>query len=574
MADDKNNLPADEIAEIKSAAMQMAPANNQLDTLYQRYEEIYFMTAADSKQRITNVDEKDVKTTISPNGRNAVTGMKRLLDTSEIQIQIKERGEKSQYSDAIEKGLLHILQQSGMFRRARIEKDLNLSAVLYGPAVLAAESVDDLITQQKKQGKPMFVKRLEKIRKYTPFLLRAVNARQSFSRWGEFGMIGHLRKYDLTGDVVGERWGIPNLNRTMKYKVWDWLDLENRVAWIEGQETPLTAKKHLMPSMNIVARFAGGSSLFDESERQMQSFLYAHVKGEWDRRENLFWTYLFTALFMQGLPGPLLIVDPESVNNQKLEIDFTGGVRKIFAKAQTADFPVIDGDVLRIKELMDATHGESTIFKQTLGQNIAGSTFSGLAMLSSAGQLPLEDPKEAITMVFRDMFEHILCRIKEEGIENELIPANNIPEEYEIEVTLAPKLPQDNLRNAQVAMSLGDLVSDEWKHENLLQIGDSKAMMKQVMRERLFKTMVQAISQDPNTMQQMLQRVMGTPPPAQVGGGEQPPPQPGQPSPEDMAMMEQGQGQPTPEQMAMMQQGGGMEQMPQTGPMIPPAERM
>jgi hypothetical protein len=562
-------LPQDKVDEIKAAAMQIAPANNNLDTLYQRYEEIYFMTAADQRQRITNVDEKDVKTTISPNGRNAVTGMKRLLDTAEVHVEIKERGEKSQYSDAIEKGLLHILQQSGMFRRARIEKDLNLSAVLYGPVILAAESVDDLITTQKT---PMYKKRLERIGKYTPFLFRAINARQSSSRWGEFGMMTHVRKYDLTGDAVQERWGIPNLSKLMKYKIWDYIDLEDRVAWIEGGQT-LIAKPHLMPSMNIVTRFAGGTSLFDESERQMQSFLYAHVKGEWDRRENLFWTYLFTALFMQGLPGPLIMIDQESTPNGKAEINFTGGVRTMFGKGQAIDFPIVDSDVLRIKELMDATHAESTIYKQTLGQNISGSTFSGLAMLSSAGQLPLEDPKEALTMVYRDAFEHILCRIKEEGIENDLIPAGNIPDEYEIVVTLAPKLPQDNLRNAQIASGLGDLVSDEWKREHLLQIGDSKAMTRQVMREQILKTMVGAMTQDQNVMGPIIQRVlgqiMGPQQPAQVGPGQQPPPQP---TPEEMAM--QGQEQPSPEQMAMMQAGGGMEAMPQTAPMIPPQERM
>jgi hypothetical protein len=571
-------LPKDRIDEIKAIAKQIAPNDNKLDQLYQRYEEVYFMDDANAKTRIVNVDEGDVKKTVSPTGRNAVLGMKRLLDTAEIHVTIRQRGEKSPHSDQIEKGLKHILMQSGMYRRARIEKDLNLSAVLYGPTILAAESVDDLITAQKKKDTPqskMYVKHLEKIRKYTPVLLRAINPRQSFSRWGEFGMIGHLRKYEIAGDVAQERWGLGGLNRLSKYIVWDWEDLENRVAWIEGAgdgHNILIAKPHLMPSMNIVARFAGGSSLFEDSDRQMQSFLYAHVKGEWDRRENLFWTYLFTALFMQGLPGPLLIVDPESVgSNNRLDIDFTGGVRKIFAKAQTADFPVIDGDVLRIKELMDATNSESTIYKQTLGQNLSGSTFSGLAMLSSAGQLPLEDPKEAISLTFRDIFEHILCRIKEGQLDNDLIPPDQIPDEYEIDVSLAPKLPQDNLRNAQVAQGLGDLVSDEWKHENLLQIGDSKAMAKQVMREQLLKTMVAAVAQDPKVMGQMVQRILGQGQPANVGGNGQTPPT-GQPTPEDMAMMEQGQ--PTPEQMAMMQQGGGMEAMPQTAPMIPPQERM
>jgi hypothetical protein len=561
--------PQDKIDEIKSTAAQIAPAESKLDKLYQRYEEIYFMTAADGTEKITNVDQADVKNTVSPNGRNAVTGMKRLLDTSEVHISINVKGEPAPHSARIEKGLKQILAKSGEHRRARVEKDLNLSAVLYGPAVLAAESVDDLIAAQKNDMNKKYLKR---IRGYTPFLLRAINPRQSFSRWGEFGMIAHLRKYDLTGDVVKDRWGIDGLSRTNKYRVWDWLDLENRVAWIEGNKEVLIAKPHGMKSMNVMARFAGGSSLFEDSDRQVNSFLYAHTKGEWDRRENLFWTYLFTALFMQGLPGPLLIVDPDSATgNQQLEIDFTGGVRKIFAKATTADFPVIDGDVLQIKQMMDAVTSESTIYKQTLGQNISGSTFSGLAMLSSAGQLPLEDPKEAISFVFRDCFDHILCRIREEGIENECIPPDIIPDEFEIEVSLKPKLPQDDLRNAQVAQGLGDLVSDEWKHEHILQIGDSKAMRKQANKEQMLKMLFGAMGQKPEVIDGMLMRVLGKYLQAKKPAEVTPPTD--QPALPDQAMP---QGEPSPEQMAMMQAQGqpGMEQMPQTGPMIPPQERL
>jgi hypothetical protein len=539
-------LDQDLIKQIKAEAVRIS-STTKLTDLYDRYEEIYFMTVGE-KPKGNNIDEADWKVTISPSGRNAVTGIKRLLDTSEVHIQLKANGDKAADSDQVERALKTILTQSGTYRRARVEKDLNLSAALFGPAVIGCESVKDLALAQKK---PVYRKRIEQIGRYTPFLLRALHPKQSFSKWGEMGMLAHLRKYKVTGDVVEERWGRAGLAKNQTYEIWDWLDLENRVAWIHGQQEVLTAKPHGMPNLSIAARFAGGTSLWDEPEYQGQSFLYAHTKGEWHKRENLFWTFLFTALFTQGLPGPLLIVDPDSVQQDQVDIDFTGGVRKIFARAQVADYPVIDGDILRIKEMMDSVNAESTIYKQTLGQSIQGSTFSGLAMLSSAGLLPLEDPKEALAYAYRDIFCHILDRVKTEGSDHPMLTPQMIPDDYELEVTLEPKLPQDQLRNAQTAQGLGDLVSEEWKHSNLLQIGDTNAMRKQVIKEQMLKGLVAAMMQDQNRIGQMIATALGEQPqqPPTVG---QTPPGPGQVPPEMMA-----QGQPN------------MEQTPMTGPLDP-----
>jgi hypothetical protein len=567
-------LPLDQVEQIKKEARQLTTdeGHSKLEQLYTRYEEVYFMTAQD-KPKGNTLDPNDWKITVDPSGRNAVTGMKRLLDTSEVHVQISEsNGDESPASNKIEKALLRILNQSGMMRRARVEKDVNLSAVLYGPAVLAAERVDDLV---KVQTKPIYKKRLEEIAKHTPFLLRAISPKESYSRWGELGMSAHLRKYKLSGITVEERWGVQGLSKNQPYWVWDWIDLENRCAWIEGRKEVLIAKPHKMPSMNIVARFAGGSSLFNEGDRQSQSFLYAHTKGEWDKRQNLFWTYLFTALFMQGLPGPLLIIDPDSIpgEDKTVKIDYTGGVRKIFGRAQATNFPVIDSDVLKIKELMDATHAESTIYKQTLGESVSGSTFSGLAMMSSAGTLPLEDPKEAIAFAFRDIFDHILQRIKAEGIDTPWIAADDIPDDYGIEVTLEPKLPQDNLRNAQVATNLGDLVSQRWKRNNILQIADSDAMTSEVLQEMMLMDMVKAMMSNEQRVDALIEQVLNRKPPAQVGAGANGAAAPAAP-PETAMPPEQMQQMPDGSEMIGAAQGQpNMEQTPMGGPRTTPGER-
>lgn len=586
--DDKQKLTNDQIEDVKTQADELIAEAGPLMTMYERYREIYFMEGVE-KPRQSGIDDNDWKLTPSPSGRNKVTGMKRLLDTSELFIRIKSKGDKDQHSDEIETGLKRILYESGMYRRARIERDASLSAVLYGPVVLTTDSVQDMIDVQSD---PITTKRLEKIKRRTPYLIRAMNPEQSYSRWGEIGMSAHLRRYKVRGSYIKERYGVEDLERSGEYTIYDFIDYENRVIWVDGVDQAVVAMPHMMGGLNVVSRYAGGSSLFTDSSQMMQSFLYAHAKGEWDKRENLYWTYIFTALYQQGVPGPLLIVDPESITGgTEIHIDYTGGVRTIIAKAQQANHSVLDRDALEVKRLLDEIAGESMIYDATLGQNIKGSTFSSLAMLSQSGQLPLEDPKEAIEYSFRDIFTHILDRIKEDGMDNDTINPEWIPDAYDMEVELRPKLPQDDLRNAQIAQALGPLVSDKWKLENQLQVNDARSMQKEVIREAILKGITGGVASDPEIMKQMINLALkrlgqasGQPPkvntqPTAPGNSDQIPPEmmmpPGTTAPGEM--MPPG---PTPPG-AMMPAGEqqdanaipGSEQMPKTGPMIPPNER-
>jgi hypothetical protein len=134
-------------------------------------------------------------------------------------------------------------------------------------------------------------------------------------------------------------------------------------------------------------------------------------------------------------------------------------------------------------------------------------------------------------------------------------------------------LPQDNLRNAQVAASIGQYVSQEWIHTNLLQVNDSAAMQKQVAKEQIYAAILQGVVQNPQFMQGIMTQIIGQPQQPQQPQpqpGQMPQGQPEQPQPPDM-----GNGMP-PEMTGQMQAQGqpNMEQMPQTDAMIPPQERM
>lgn len=570
-------LNEQQIQEMRDLATSVDAAFGERDRLMDRYDEIYFMENKETPSGL-DVDEDDIKYTTSSSGRDAVTGLKRILDTAKVHVKIKGR----KNADKLERGLKKILEVSGMYRQASIEKDLNLSTILHGPGVAMVESVDDMLYALEKPDKStgrwkneFVAKQLETIRTKTPFLLRVINARQSYPIWGEYGMVGHLWKYTVKGNVLRERWGV-NADAKTEYVVRDLFHYEKRLVMADGISDPLLACEWVTRddageivgniSIPIFARYAGGTGLFHEPERQMQPLLYAKAMGEWDKRETLFWTYLFTALDMQGLPGPLLLLKPDNAN-QQIKVNYAEGLRYIVADGQLADPQVIDGDVLQIKRLMDGEAAMNTIQPQTLGQNTGGVTFSQFALASKAGLIPAQDPKEALEALYKDMFEHMLHRIKHEGIENDLIPPADIPYDgVELVVTIEPDMEQDDLRNAQIAAQLraaGANVSDEWINTNLLKIADSEEMFRAKSKEDIRKAMLLKLTQDPAKLEPFLQIAMG-----EMGKTSPPQPQPQDPM-QGLPGMGGAEGMPT-EPMP----GAGGEMLPKTDPMIPAQERM
>jgi hypothetical protein len=578
---------AEEIKDIKKNAAGIASLNSTRNTLLKRYRDIYFMDNM-VKPNDADVDSRDFKLTPSPSGRNAVVGMKRLLDTSELVIKIKdEDGDRE--ADEIEEGLKAILRVSGEGRRGRIESDAALSAVLYGAVTIYAESIQDLL--QVKSIKKFKRYHLEKKQKRSPFLLRLINFEESYPEWDEDMMISHLWKYKLKGRQLTSRWGT-EASETTEYQMWDVFTPDFHVVWADGIKTDIFAEAHGLGCLPIFTAYSGGSDLFFKPEEQLNSFLYAKAKANLDQRENSILTTAFTNVAKRGTVGPLVAINPDNVPST-ITIEHAGGMRYMIADAKVIDDQIIDPVIFQLKGLLDELDGQSTVQRQTLGENIGSGTmpFSSLSLLSNSGKLPLVDPQRALEQVFTDAFNHILYRIKEEGIKNEQIKPEAITDEMIVEVGLTAKLPQDSLRNAQVAQGLGDLVSDEWKLSELLQVTNTKDMQRQLFTEQMKKAVFASMLQNPQIMQQAVGAIMGQ--------GNQPPQQPGQPGPDQMqgqqpspeelaaaeqqAQQQQGQGQPSPEQMQQMQmmaqqQGqnmagmGNVEGMPMTDSMTPRTE--
>ena len=562
------SITPEQISEIKSRAKTLETTYGERGKLFERFRKMFQMENME-RPKDQNVDKGDWALTPSPTTRNEVTGMKRLLDTAELQVKVLEGRQTSQYSDTIEYALKRILEISGEGREARPESDAMLSAVLYGPVVLGAEAFkDSLAVKDIPDYKRMH---LEKQAKRSPFIIRAINPEESFIERDEGFITMHVWKYQLRGSKIKSRWGV-EASATRDYIIYDVFTPEHHVIWADGIAKELFADSHPLKCVPIASGIAGGTELFHKPEDRINSFLTAKAKADLDKRENMVLTAFFTQIKRRGLLGSMYWIDPENAPDT-ININYENGVMWAKGRVTSVNDKIIDPIIMQAKQLLDELSGESTIRSQTLGENINGATFSALAMLSSAGKLPMVDSQRALSAAFRDLFLHILYRIKTEVIENSLIQPDQIPDDLDIEVLFEPKLPQDNLRNAQVASALGDKVSTEWIHTNLLQIGDTPAMEKQIAKEQIKKAMLANLAQNPEIMQQLMAAVLPQPKKPPV-----PPTQPDQMQPQGEGMPQGGPQLPPgidPAMMAqMMAQGGGMEQMPQTDPMIPPQERM
>ena len=132
-------------------------------------------------------------------------------------------------------------------------------------------------------------------------------------------------------------------------------------------------------------------------------------------------------------------------------------------------------------------------------------------MLSQVGKLPIIDQQEAVSKAIEEAMMISLRRMKDESIPFEgvksqtpLLNPQDIPDDMALECTLEPNLPQDQVKNSQIANGLGDTVSTEWKRKELLQVNDSDAMTKQIWTEKASNQLFYQLVNNPSFIQKFL----------------------------------------------------------------------
>lgn len=430
----------------------------------------------------------------------------------------------------------------------------------------------------------------------TPYVFDVWDAPTCYPETGDYGMTGLYRETSTTSGKLLDTFGqaaaamFSDDARTDIKTLCQWWDYEYRIAWILGESRPLIMERHGMDFIPVIHQLGEGSELFSLPEEQRQPFLYTlHQSGLWER-QNLSLTVWYTMMFALGanplyyervqFPGTHLDVD-HSVPGGRVTLGPGEEYGQI--QHQPANPLLMDGMSIASQKVQ-----ESTIFGQTLGAPIGdNAAYSMVALLHQAGRLPLLVPQRTAGFAIADAVKLALewwaveggDGMERAGVLGELDPAE-IPTQYELMCNLDVALPQDKLQSANIANMLtgSGTVSKAWVRENVLGIGQSSDMEKQIWREQASRAMFQQFIQDQMRQAQMAQQAQEQA--MMQGGGPAAPGGPGGPGMgPDMAGAEMmGPGQPgmaggglPPEMMGPGQPGlpgqGGMMMPPGGGPM-------
>lgn len=531
------------------------------NTQAQAMSDMYLMRW-DDEDRVKRSME-NVKLTKSPDARNAVEGAKRLLIATDPLFAVPKELNRlgvAQVSDKLEKAASALWSAAGRARKRPMHYDVVLSMLLYSEVFIAVTRTADMLAWAKGGSKGA-QRRAERIASITPYVFDVWDAPTCYPEESDYGLTGLYRETSTTSGKVLDMFGkeaaaqFSDDGRNKVLTLCQWWDFEYSYAWVLGQGRPMHVEENTLGIIPVAHSLGEGSMLFDLPEEQRQPFLYTlWQSGLWDR-QNLSLTVWYTMMFALGanplyfervqFPGTHLDVD-HSVPGGRVTLGPGEEYGQI--QHQPANPLLLDGMNIASQKVQ-----ESTIFNQTLGQPISGNApYSMVALLHQAGRLPLLVPQKASGLAIAEATQIALDwwalegsdGLERSGVLGELDPSE-IPANYEMTCTLDVALPQDKLQSANIASMLtgSGTVSKQWVRENVLNIGQSSDMEKQIWREQASGAMFQQFMQDQIRQAQMAQQAQQQ---AMMQGGTGGPGAPG--------------GQP-----GMMPQGG-----PDMGGMMPP----
>lgn len=559
-----------EFTELTEYTTHLTGLYKARNNLFNEMENMYLLIDAElekAKKQMPNL-----KFTLSPDGRNQIVGANRLLSYNQVDFSVPHE-ENTDIDDAVAGKIERF--SSGVWRAASrvynnpLESDVALSTLLFAETHIGITKTSDMVARAKG-APPAAIAQLESIADATPFVFDMWDPRTGYPDEGSYGVRALYREVETTVGAVIDDFG----DEARKYFVGDksnrfaavtlchLYEFNRRRIWIKGKQDYLYDSSDTLPFLPVVVQLGEGSKLFSEPEYRRQPFLYTLYKSELWSRQNLMLTVMYTAAASIGanMQNILKTDDPES---RKLTIDYSvmGGLITIGKDEDLGPMEkhVIDPSLPELQQLAERKGEESTIFGQSLGAPLGGNApYSMVALLHQAGRLPLAMPQLKSSWAIADAMKKCLLWLKHDkekgkvrlqGKTWELEPAS-IPDYFELEAKLDVALPQDKLQMANIIKQLQGFVSKRWLLENVLNIGQPDAEMKQIWNEQagemFYTNFMQTVAQSSSQV-----------PPQEVPPGTPPPPG--------------GQGGQTPE---MMGSGRPIEPMPgeppANGEMMPP----
>jgi len=509
------------LIEARQHANDLIMKSADMKIMQQKMDEMILMDWVNEKPT-----REDLKFTVSPEARNAWLGALRILSSTEPIITVPRNANDlslNEVADQIEKICKAIWYQSGRVAQRPVHYDLLNSLLRYDEYHLAIKDTQDMLdlSKKNKSSSPAEKHRLEKLAASTPYVFEAMDVKSGYWERDSFGLTCYYRKTAMTyGQAVNlfgqhalDKSNIPaSTHHSDQVYHHDYWDLSVHYAWLSrygdvsendyllvGSENN---GRHELPYIPIVCQTAEASPLEGDSKYRRQPLLYGAWKGSLWERMNLIGTIIYSSLF--AVASNPMYVHTQAVPGSKISIDHSviGGITDVppGESLQLLQRDVINKDLEKGMLLAEQKFSESTIYKQVLGGD-AGSnaSFSQLSLMSQQGRLPLINYQRCGGWGIGTAFEIMFDLMKDRGqkrtvqyLQGKLdIDPKELPEDLLIEVNLDADLPQDKLQQANIGSMLkqNGLASTAWIRENILNIGQSEDMTRQVQEENFIDFM-------------------------------------------------------------------------------------
>ena len=486
------------------------------------YNDIYFMDIPAPTP--PGWDTNDLRHFIDPTGHNKVKGVSDLVASTEPIISVTGKGDTSR----VENGLKSMWRAINARRRTAIEKDVALAAALYAEVALVYK---DVAVLEEGATSNIHKRRLEKLKKKTPFTVDIVNAEfiyPSFGADGELDMFFEL--YQAKGRKVKQQWeGVEGANTEQldddtDYDIWDGYTLTHRLVAVKGQEesAPIIYEEHGLSEFPVSLTYANGSELFVDEEKKRRPLLFAYEKSGAFDSTTLLLSAGMTHTLATGF-GPVFVGEPDPNQDFSFRVDNQGPIRTVVpegGKIKETRMESFDKSAMELYGLVSNISEESTMHGQALGAPMQGKqAYSTVSLLSQSGRLPLASIQACAERSLERIMTLMLDDIKENNPSAELadehknlLTSQDIERlgDYEVQVKLDVKLSQDAFREAQVAGQLRGLIPEETIRQEILHITDEEEAVRKIIKEQARAEMVKAMmGQSIQEMMQMVGQIQG-----------------------------------------------------------------
>jgi hypothetical protein len=554
--------------DIKAHAQQLKAGSGNREASYNEVEEMYLLKDNDLPS------EDHIKKTISPDARNVVQGVVRLLCGAEpiftVPFDEDEPGAEAT-STKLEKFAQAAWASSNKTRKRMVEHDAALMALLYDEVHIVVQSTKEMARLSKDP-------RLEKLAEECPLIFEVLPSKICNPQYDVLGLVAHYSERSMKVVDVITRWGskaeklLTGRSLYSNVTYCEYWNTTIHCVWIaEAGDQPIILVDHGFGFIPIASALVEGSELFDEESGQetRQMFLYGLMKSGLWKRQNLALTSLYTMIALTGTSTQFILHQGTPEDDVTIDLSKEIGVIKVPPTAknfQQMQKNTIDPAVQQGLDIAERLGQESTIYSTALGQNMDANSYSMVALLNQIGRLPLTEYQRILSLLISEAMKIGLSILKQEGgakvkaatkgkksYSVVTLEKEDIPDNVSIDASLDVNQPQDDRSNAQLAAELTNptnpLTSKRWAREKILKVGQSDDMEEEIWGEQAATLAWRGFVQQ--NLPMLIQMMTGENPIAGSPGGGQ-----GQPMGQPGGQPQQ-QG-PTPEQMAQLQQ---MQQM-------------